>query len=56
MKDLKEFIKEEEFTTPSNTIGMGDIVLPSDDQIGSDDVSFFYNKRKRKKKFKRYKI
>ena len=56
MRNLRDYIEEDLFSTPMNTIGMGDIVLPSDDQIGSGDVSFFYNKRKRKKKFKRYKI
>lgn len=64
MKDLKEFIKEEIFATPANTMGMGNMTLPTDTQLGSGDIPVtpqcidirtgkIY---KRKKKFKRYKI
>ena len=38
MKDLKEFIKEEIFTTPANTMGMGNPSAPTDTQPGSGDI------------------
>ena len=63
MKDLKEYIKEEIFATPTNTLGMGNPSAPTDTQLGSGDIpqplcidiktSKTY---KRRKKFKRYKI
>lgn len=63
MKDLKQFIKEEIFATPVNTMGMGNPSAPTDTQPGSGDISQplcidiktgkLY---KRRKKFKRYKI
>ena len=63
MKSLVNFIKEDIFATPANTMGMGNMTLPTDTQPGSGDIpqplcidiktGKLY---KRKKKFKRYKI
>lgn len=65
MKSLKEYIEEELFATPMNTIGMGNPSAPSMDnsQVGSGDIpqqmcidvktGKLY---KRRKKFRRYKI
>lgn len=40
MKSLKEYIEEELFATPMNTIGMGNPSAPSMDnsQVGSGDI------------------
>ena len=63
MKDLKEFIKEEIFATPVNTMGMGNPSAPIDTQPGSGDIpqplciDIKTGKQyKRRKKFRRYKI
>jgi len=57
MKDLKQFIKEEIFTTPATTLGMGNINFPTETQPGSGDIpNTGFVKSKRKKRFKRYKI
>ena len=63
MKDLKQFIKEEIFATPANTMGMGNLSAPTDTQPGSGDIpqplciDIKTGKTyKRRKKFKRYKI
>lgn len=57
MKDLKEYIKEEIFATPANTMGMGNISFPTETQPGSGDIpNAGWDNKKRKKKFKRYKI
>ena len=63
MKSLVQFIKEDIFATPANTIGMGNPSAPTDTQVGSGEVpqplcidiktGKLY---KRRKKFKRYKI
>ena len=63
MKSLVQFIKEDIFATPANTMGMGGVSMPTDTQPGSGDIpqplcvdiktGKLY---KRKKKFKRYKI
>lgn len=65
MKSLKEYIEEELFATPMNTIGMGNPSAPSMDnsQVGSGDIpqpmcidvktGKIY---KRRKKFRRHKI
>ena len=39
MKNLKDYIKEE-FATPANTIGMGNIAAPPMDnsEVGSGDI------------------
>lgn len=66
MKDLKEYIKEEvmtggSYTTPSNTLGMGNMSLPTDTTVGSGDIPQCLDIRtgkiyKKRKRFKRYKI
>ena len=65
MKNLKEFIKEEIFATPANTLGMGNPSMPTEPNMqgGSGDIpqplcidiktGKLYKRRKR---FKRYKI
>lgn len=61
MKDLKEYIKEEIFATPANTIGMGGITFPNGNTPGSGDIPTCIDIQtgkmyKRRKKFKRYKV
>lgn len=61
MKSLVNFIKEEIFSTPGSTLGMGNMTLPTDTQLGSGDIPQCLDIKtgkiyKRKKKFKRYKI
>lgn len=65
MKNLKDFIKEEmiggSYATPSNTIGMGNMSMPTDTQLGSGDIPQCLDIRtgkiyKKRKRFKRYKI
>lgn len=61
MKSLINFIKEEIFSTPGSTLGMGNMSLPTDIQPGSGDIPQCIDIKtgkiyKRKKKFKRYKI
>lgn len=63
MKSFKKYLKEELFSTPMNTIGMGNISAPSETTTGSGDIPTpicidiktgkIY---KRHKKFRRYKI
>lgn len=64
MKNLKTYL-EDLFATPMNTIGMGNPSSPSMDnsQVGSGDVPSAIcidttgcKVRKKRKKFKRYKI
>lgn len=74
MKSLRKYL-EDFLATPMNTIGMGNVSAPGDDQLGSGDTSIFgttstepidnteewyidpkTGKKKRKKRFKRYKI
>ena len=38
MKSLVQFIKEDIFATPANTMGMGNPSAPTDTQPGSGDV------------------
>lgn len=63
MKSLKEYIEEELFATPMNTIGMGNPSAPSMDnsQVGSGDIPMCLDIKtgkmyKRRKKIRRYKI
>jgi hypothetical protein len=63
MKSIKQYLKEELFTTPMNTIGIGNIQAPTENICGSGDIpqpmcidiktGKLY---KRRKKFRRYKI
>lgn len=60
MKSLKTYL-EDLFATPSNTIGIGNPSLPTEPNVegGSGDIPLSLCKkqnRKRKLKFKRYKI
>ena len=62
MKTLKTYL-EELFATPGNTIGMGNVQAPTMDnsQTGSGDIVPCITgkpdkSRKRRKKFRRYKI
>ena len=56
MKNLKQFIKEDIFATPANTMGMGGITFPTETTPGSGDIPNAGEKPKKKKKFKRYKV
>ena len=40
MKNLKEFIKEDIFATPANTMGMGNPSMPAEPNVqgGSGDI------------------
>ena len=65
MKNLKDWLMEDLYATPANTMGMGNISMPSMDntKVGSGDIpqpicidvktGKLY---KRRKKFRRYKI
>ena len=63
MKNLRYYIKEDLFATPTNTMGMGGITTPTPETPGSGDIpqpmcvdiktGKLY---KRRKKFRRYKI
>ena len=59
MKHLYTYLKEEIFSTPATTIGMGNVNMPSEPNVqgGSGDIPNVGNPlKKKKKKFKRYKI
>ena len=63
MKSIKKYLQEELFASPGNTIGMGNVIPPSETSVGSGDIPTplcidiktgkLY---KRRKKFRRYKI
>lgn len=63
MRNLRDYIEEDLFATPMNTIGMGGITTPTTEMPGSGDVpqpmcvdiktGKLYKRRKR---FRRYKI
>ena len=58
-RSLYTYLKEEIFATPSTTLGMGNVNIPSEPNItgGSGDIPNCGNPpQKKKKKFKRYKI
>lgn len=51
MKTLFDVIKEmQEFAAPSNTMGMGDPLLPSEGQLGSEPICPNCKGKKKKKK------
>ena len=64
MKNLKDFIEEDLFATPANTIGMGNITMPTEPNVqgGSGDMGLCCldiktgKMYKRRKKFRRYNI
>ena len=62
MKQLSEYLRENLFCTPSDTIGMGEVTSPTDTSTGSEDlpaqcIDIKTGKTyKRRKKFRRYKI
>lgn len=59
MKSLKDYLKEELFATPLNTIGMGGITAPEGDTPGSGDIPagpVAIPVKKKRKKFRRYKV
>lgn len=57
MKSLKEYLREELFATPLNTIGMGGITAPEGDTPGSGDIPAGpVTVKKKRKKFRRYKV
>lgn len=60
MTDLKQYL-EDLFATPANTTGMGNVSIPTEPNVmgGSGDIpqqQTCFKIKKRKKKFKRYKI
>lgn len=59
MKDFKTYL-EDLYATPANTMGMGNIAMPTDSTVGSGDIPLslpvYIKKLKKRKKFKRYKI
>jgi len=64
MKDIRQYLQEELFSTPTNTMGMGNPTMPTEPntQGGSGDMGLCCidiktgKMYKRRKKFKRYKI
>lgn len=52
MKNLSEYLKEDLFATPANTIGVGNPVICDVDIEGSGDVLVTNPKKKSKKKLK----
>lgn len=63
MKTLQTYLKEELFAAPANTIGLSNVMPPTDTTVGSGDIpqpicidirtGKLY---KRRKKFRRYRI
>lgn len=63
MKALKQYIQDDLFATPLNTIGMGNSMPPDELHVGSGDIIQPLcidiktgKKYKRRKKFRRYRI
>jgi len=64
MKDIRQYLQEELFSTPTNTMGMGNPTMLTEPNIqgGSGDMGLCCidiktgKMYKRRKKFKRYKI
>lgn len=64
MKDIRQYLREELFSTPANTMGMGNPTMPTTPNTpgGSGDMGLCCidiktgKMYKRRKKFKRYKI
>lgn len=64
MKDIRQYLQEELFATPANTMGMGNPTMPTEPNTlgGSGDMGLCCidvktgKMYKRRKKFKRYKI
>lgn len=52
MKNLSEYLKEDLFATPANTIGVGNPVMCDVDIEGSGDIPVVKPKKKSKKKLK----
>ena len=50
MKSIKDYINECDFTTPLNTPGMGNVILPVNDVNGSEPIIVLKQKRKLKKR------
>lgn len=51
MKHLKNFLKENEImATPGNTMGLGDVQLPSTETFGVDAIPKKKNKQTKKRK------
>jgi len=58
MKNLKQYL-EDLFATPANTTGMGNVSIPTEPDTtgGSGDIpQTCFKIKKRKKRFKRYKV
>ena len=47
MKSLKQYLKEMR-AVPSNTMGMGNPMAPTDTEVGSGDILCFIPKKKKK--------
>ena len=50
MKTIKQYLLEELFATPMNTIGAGGIIAPTPETLGSGDIPMQSKKHKKHKK------
>ena len=57
MKQLKQYL-EELFVSPATTLGIGNVSFPSQENVpcGSGDIPNAGFEKKKKKRFKKYKI
>jgi hypothetical protein len=53
MKNLIDYLKECEFATPMNTQGLGNIMAPEGDTVGSGDLIGISKSTKKKRKNKK---
>ncbi len=53
MRNLIDYLKECDYATPANTNGLGNVIAPEGDNVGSGDLIGISKKDKIKKKKKK---